>query len=136
MIHVQNPERGPVQVGPAREPASPVPWLDMTSVPPTRSDEPWAMVSELRTTAEAASDLERAFRARLGEVDGWPGFLRLEVWADDTDPGRYLMTSWWETRESFLGWFRSDAHDRSHDRVPLDPAPTPVSFKRYRLIAT
>lgn len=97
---------------------------------------PWAMVSELRTTPEAAPELERSFRDRLGEVDGWPGFLRLEVWADESDPGRFVMTTWWETRDSFLAWFRSAAHDRSHARVPQDPAPRPVSFKRYRVVAT
>lgn len=98
---------------------------------------PWAMVSELRTDAAHTHVLEDAFRHRLGEVDGWPGFVRLEVWRDPRDAGRYLMVSWWETREAFTGWMRSDAHKRSHARVPAGAAaPKPVRFDRFEVIAT
>lgn len=98
---------------------------------------PWAMVSELRADPAGADELEAAFRNRLGEVDGWPGFVRLEVWRDPREGGRYLMVSWWETREAFTGWMRSSAHRRSHERVPAGAAaPRPVRFDRYEVIST
>ena len=97
---------------------------------------PWAMVSELEVEPEGAASLEDAFRHRLGEVDGWEGFIRLEVWRDPRHEGRYLMVSWWETREAFTEWMRSAAHDRSHARIPTDPGPRPVRFDRYQVIAT
>jgi heme-degrading monooxygenase HmoA len=96
----------------------------------------WAMVSELAVEPAGAEALEEAFANRLGEVDGWPGFVRLEVWRDPRETGRYLMVSWWESRESFTAWMRSAAHDRSHARVPGgEAAPRPVRFDRYEVIA-
>jgi heme-degrading monooxygenase HmoA len=97
---------------------------------------PWAMVSELAVDPSGAEQLEDAFGDRLGEVDGWPGFIRLEVWRDPRNAGRYLMVSWWETREAFSSWMHSTAHDRSHERIPNDPSPRPVRFDRYEVIAT
>ncbi|HSJ26561.1 MAG TPA: antibiotic biosynthesis monooxygenase family protein, partial [Acidimicrobiia bacterium] len=81
--------------------------------------------------------LEEAFRDRLGEVDHWPGFRHLEVWRDESTPGRYVMVSWWTDREAFKSYMRSDAHRRSHARIPEDPSrPRPVSFSRYTVIET
>ncbi len=97
--------------------------------------EGWAMVSELAVPVAAAEALEEAFQDRLGEVDGWPGFQRLEVWRDPRHPGRYLMVSWWDSRESFSAWMQSDAHDRSHARIPTKAgAPRAVRFDRYEVI--
>jgi heme-degrading monooxygenase HmoA len=94
------------------------------------------MVSELQVDPSGASALEEAFQNRLGEVDDWPGFVRLEVWRDPRHDGRYLMVSWWERREQFTDWMRSQSHDRSHARVPSDPSPRPVRFDRFEVIAT
>lgn len=100
------------------------------------ADAAWAMVSELSVPADGIDALETAFRHRLGEVDGWDGFVRLEVWRDPREDGRYLMVSWWESREAFTTWMRSDAHDRSHARVPDGPdRPRPVRFERFEVIA-
>jgi heme-degrading monooxygenase HmoA len=78
----------------------------------------------------------RAFADRLGEVDGWPGFQRLEVWRDEAIPGRYIMVSWWDDRESFKRYMRSDSHRRSHARIPDDPVrPRAVSFSRFTVVA-
>ena len=94
------------------------------------------MVSELAVPVAAAQDLEAAFQNRLGEVEGWPGFLRLEVWRDPRHPGRYLMVSWWETRDAFSAWMQSKSHDRSHARIPTkNGAPKAVRFDRYEVIA-
>lgn len=95
----------------------------------------FAMVSELEVAADGTAALEDAFRNRLGEVDSWPGFLRLEVWRDPRREGRYLMVSWWSSESAFKEWMRSDAHRRSHDRVPDEPRPRPVRFDRYEVIA-
>jgi heme-degrading monooxygenase HmoA len=94
------------------------------------------MVSELAVEPHGAQALEQAFQDRLGEVDKHPGFVRLEVWRDPRRPGRYLMVSWWTSREAFSAWMHSDPHDRSHARIPDDPAPKAVRFDRYEVIAT
>ena len=93
--------------------------------------------SEISIEPDAGTTLEQAFADRLGEVDAWPGFLRLEVWRDEREPGRYVMVSWWADRDSFAAYMRSDSHRRSHARIPAEPArPRPVTFSRYTVIAT
>jgi heme-degrading monooxygenase HmoA len=95
------------------------------------------VVSELAVEIEGAEALERAFRDRLGEVDGFPGHLALQVWKDERHPGRYLMVTWWDSETAFKHYMRSDAHRRSHARVPADPVRArPVHVNRYSLVAT
>lgn len=95
------------------------------------------VVSELAIAPEGSEHLEATFQDRLGEVDGFPGFIRLEVWKDGHHPGRYLMVTWWDSPDAFHRYLRSDAHHRSHARVPTHPArPAPVRVDRFSLIAT
>ena len=95
------------------------------------------VVSELTVDIEGAAALETAFRNRLGEVDGFPGHLALQVWKDGRHPGRYLMVTWWESEVTFRAYMRSESHRRSHDRIPSDPVRArPVHVDRYSLVAT
>lgn len=92
--------------------------------------------SEIRVPADGAAGLTAAFRSRLGEVDGWPGFSRLEVWQDERDAERFVMVSWWDNQESFTNYMRSQSHRRSHDRIPAGPdTPRPAGFARFRVVA-
>jgi len=74
-------------------------------------------MSRLRIEAGSAPALIDAFRGRLGLVDGFDGFLDLEVWQSDRDAGEIIMVSRWRDRECFKAYMRSDAHRRSHDRI-------------------
>ena len=92
--------------------------------------------SEIRVPEAGAPELISAFRSRLGEVEEWPGFVRLEVWQDERDPQRFVMVSWWDDQDCFRDYMRSDSHRRSHARVPSGvDAPSPVSFTRLRVVA-
>ncbi len=103
---------------------------------PNAADTQFVAHSEILIDPEGAITLEDAFRDRLGEVDSWPGFHRLEVWRDEGTPGRYVMVSWWTDRETFKEYMRSDVHRESHARIPHEPArPRGVSFTRYTVIA-
>jgi heme-degrading monooxygenase HmoA len=94
------------------------------------------VASELAIAPEGADHLEAAFQDRLGEVDGYPGFIHLEVWKDGRRPGRYLMITWWDSPAAFHDYLRSDAHHRSHERIPTQPArPAPVRVDQFSLIA-
>lgn len=92
--------------------------------------------SEIRVPAGGVPDLIAAFRARLGEVDGWPGFARLEVWQDERDAEHFVMVSWWDSHECFSDYMRSESHRRSHDRIPTgSDAPKPTAFARFQVVA-
>jgi heme-degrading monooxygenase HmoA len=77
-------------------------------------------MSRLHVAPGRAQELVAAFRGRSHLVDEAPGFLDLEVWQNDRDPGELVMVSRWTDRECFKAYMRSEAHRISHDRI--DPA--------------
>jgi heme oxygenase (mycobilin-producing) len=80
----------------------------------------YVSLSRLRVEPERAGDLVAAFRGRVRLVDGCAGFVDLQVWQSDRDPGEILMVSRWRSRAHFTAYMRSDAHRVSHERI--DPA--------------
>lgn len=105
--------------------------------PPGEPGQAFVAFSELTVPAEGADALVDAFRGRLGAVESAPGFQRLEVWADQSDRCAFTMVSWWDSREQFLDYMRSDIHRESHDRIPGGPhAPKAARFRRYVVVAT
>lgn len=49
-------------------------------------------------------ELERRFAARLGAVDGAPGFLGFELLRPVGGENRYFVYTRWETEEDFQNW--------------------------------
>lgn len=98
-------------------------------------DGTFVAFSEIRVPAPGADRLVAAFEDRLGEVEAWPGYQRLEVWRDERDPGRFVMVSWWDSEERFLAYMRSDSHRRSHARIPGgEDRARPAAFSRFRVV--
>ena len=94
------------------------------------------VVSHVVIDPDGGEALERAFADRLGEVERARGFVRLEVWRNDREPGRYVMATWWRCEDDFRTYMRSDAHRRSHRRIPTDPfRPRGEGVDRYTLVA-
>ena len=108
----------------------------MSELRAPRSPGIHVVVSELAVAVEGSLQLEAAFCQRLGEVDDFPGHVGLEVWKDERRPGRYLQVTWWDSPAAFHSYMRSDAHHRSHARIPADPRPTGVRVDRFSLLAT
>ena len=78
----------------------------------------YVSVTRLRVEPGAVEDLLAAFRDRARLVDAFPGFLDLEVWQSDREPGEILMVSHWSRREDFTAYMKSAEHRVSHDRIP------------------
>jgi heme-degrading monooxygenase HmoA len=77
-------------------------------------------MSRLRIPAEEAPALVVAFRGRAHLVDDAEGFVDLQVWQSDRDPGEILMVSRWRDRDAFRDYMRSADHRISHDRIPAE----------------
>ena len=77
----------------------------------------YVSMSRLRVDEDRADELVAAFRGRLGLVDGFDGFVDLQVWRSDRDPGEVLMVSRWRDRAAFTAYMRSAEHRRSHERI-------------------
>lgn len=69
---------------------------------------------------DRSDELVAAFRGRLGLVDAHDGFIDLQVWRSDRDPGDVLMVSRWQDKAAFTAYMRSSDHRLSHAR--LDPS--------------
>jgi heme oxygenase (mycobilin-producing) len=80
----------------------------------------YVSMSRLRIPAEEAASLVAAFRNRVGLVDDADGFVDLQVWQSDRDPGEILMVSRWRDRDAFKAYMRSAEHRVSHDRISPD----------------
>lgn len=103
---------------------------------------PWSSRGTLRdpvgdrSAETGAESLERAFQGRLREVDDFEGFLRLQVWRDRGETGRFVMVGWWRYREDYVAYMRSASHRRSHDRIPTVPAaPYAVGAGQFDVVA-
>ena len=77
----------------------------------------YVSVSRLRVEPDRCDELVAAFRRRAGLVDAHTGFVDLQVWRSDRDPGEVLMVTRWRDREAFKAYMRSSDHRISHDRV-------------------
>jgi heme-degrading monooxygenase HmoA len=77
-------------------------------------------MSRLRVPEERAPELVAAFRRRAHLVDTADGFVDLQVWQSDRDPGELVMVSRWRDRAAFKAYMKSGAHRISHDRIDPD----------------
>ena len=77
----------------------------------------YVSMSRLRIAEDRAPSLVAAFRRRIRLVDGADGFVDLQVWQSDREPGEILMVSRWRDRAAFTAYMRSEEHQASHDRI-------------------
>jgi heme-degrading monooxygenase HmoA len=77
----------------------------------------YVSLSRLRIDPDRAPELVAAFRDRVGLVDGFEGFVDLQVWQSDRDAGELVMVSRWDTRAHFTAYMRSREHKVSHGRI-------------------
>ena len=77
-------------------------------------------MSRLEIPADRAPELITAFQGRAGLADLAPGFIDLQVWQSDKDPGEILMVSRWSDKEAFTAYMRSEEHRVSHHRIAAD----------------
>ena len=95
----------------------------------------YVSMSRLRIEPERAPELVSAFRDRVGLVDDFEGFVDLQVWQSDRDPGELVMVSRWDTRAHFTAYMRSREHNVSHARI--DPGlDTAISLERLEHMHT
>ena len=77
----------------------------------------YVSLSRLRVPDERSTELVEAFRRRAHLVDEADGFLDLQVWQSDRDPGELVMVSRWRDRDAFKAYMRSESHRVSHARI-------------------
>lgn len=80
----------------------------------------FVFISHLRVPESDHEELERRFRERSGLVDGFPGFLYLQLLRPQSGEATHTFLTAWEDRASFRRYMRSREHARSHAREPKE----------------
>lgn len=62
--------------------------------------------------------VERHFRDRSRRVDGFPGFLYLQLLRPQAGDASHAFLTAWESRDAFRAYMRSEEHEASHAREP------------------
>lgn len=74
------------------------------------------VANRIYVNPEYAEQFEERFRQRAGLVDDMPGF-QANLVLRPTEPGApYVVLSFWDSREDFEAWTRSDAFAKGHAR--------------------
>lgn len=80
----------------------------------------FVFISHLTVPAADQSSLERHFRERSRLVDGFPGFLYLQLMKPQAGSATHTFLTAWESREAFTAYMKSQEHATSHSREPAD----------------
>ena len=92
-------------------------------------------ISHLTVAESDRSELERHFRERSHLVDGFPGFLYLQLLTPQAGSATHAFLTAWESREAFRAYMRSEEHATSHSREPGEILRrTPVRHEAYDVI--
>ncbi len=92
-------------------------------------------ISHLTVPAADHAQLERHFRERSALVDGFPGFLYLQLLRPQAGEATHTFLTAWSDRESFRRYMKSAAHATSHAREPAEiMGRTDVRHEAYEVL--
>jgi heme-degrading monooxygenase HmoA len=74
-----------------------------------------AIFNSLPVKEGASGEIVGRFAESRGHVQGFPGFVSMEVLESDAGD-EVLVVTRWRDRESFEAWIHSDAFSRAHGR--------------------
>jgi heme-degrading monooxygenase HmoA len=80
----------------------------------------FVFISHLTVPVDDRPALERHFRERSRLVDGFPGFLYLQLLAPQSGAASHAFLTAWASRDAFAAYMRSEEHRVSHSREPAE----------------
>jgi len=83
-------------------------------------------INAISVPADAGPELEARFAARLGAVEGMPGFEGFELLRPTAGESRYFVYTRWESEDAFQNWVKSQEFRRGHGEDPAQPKRPPV----------
>jgi heme-degrading monooxygenase HmoA len=78
-------------------------------------------------------ELERRFAARLGAVEGSPGFLGFELLRPVAGESRYFVYTRWESEEAFRAWMDGSGR-QAHAGERAQPVGTGSSLLEFEVV--
>ncbi len=77
-------------------------------------------ISHLTVPPADCPALERHFRERARLVNGFPGFLYLQLLAPKAGDASHTFLTAWRDADAFRSYMASNEHSTSHSREPAD----------------
>lgn len=90
-------------------------------------------INALEVPAEAGPELERRFAARLGAVEGTPGFLGFELLRPVAGETRYFVYTRWETEADYQAWANGPSRE-AHGGERAKPVSTGASLLEFEVV--
>ncbi|GAA4862353.1 antibiotic biosynthesis monooxygenase [Saccharopolyspora cebuensis] len=90
-------------------------------------------INAIEVPEGAGPELEKRFAARLGAVDGQPGFLGFELLRPTKGEDRYFVYTKWESEEDFQAWLGGSAKE-AHAGERQQPVASGSSLLEFELI--
>ena len=87
--------------------------------------------------SEFGEAFEQRFRDRAGLVDRMPGFISNYVLRPVNDGEPYIVLTFWNTRQDFINWVRSDEFVKGHAQsgtLPKEAFSGPNSLELHEVI--
>ena len=92
-------------------------------------------ISHLTVPHDDCDAVERHFRDRSRLVDGFPGFLYLQLLRPQGGQATHTFLTAWETRDAFKRYMASEEHMVSHSREPAEiMARTSVRHEAFEVL--
>lgn len=95
----------------------------------------FVFISHLTVPEGDHASLEHHFRKRSRLVDGFPGFLYLQLLRPQAGTATHAFVTAWESREAFRRYMSSAEHAISHGREPGEiMSRTEVRHEAYEVL--
>ena len=95
----------------------------------------FVFISHLTVPDGDCAALEAHFRARSRLVDGFPGFLYLQLLRPQAGAATHAFLTAWEDRAAFRRYMASREHATSHSREPAEiMARTSVRHEAFEVL--
>ncbi|MEA2692347.1 MAG: hypothetical protein QOJ16_1734 [Acidobacteriota bacterium] len=84
------------------------------------------------------AEVQKAFRERPHQVDGVPGFVRMEVLVPIDAPEEVWLFTWWSDEASYRTWHRGHEYRDAHRGIPrgLKLVPGSASVRGFAQISS
>ena len=90
-------------------------------------------INAIEVPEGGGEELERRFAARMGAVEGSPGFLGFELLRPVRGESRYFVYTRWETEEDFRAWAEGGAR-AAHAGERARPVATGASLLEFEVV--
>ena len=101
-------------------------------------DHGFATLSRFTVANGMTAEVKRAFLERPHQVDGAPGFVRMEVISPVDAPDEIWLLTFWSDEQSFRVWHHGHQYRESHAGIPkgLKLVPKSVEIRYFEHVGS